>query len=117
MHARKQFPRDRPSFIFVKAPARWFENLVIAVALMDITRNFFRQTGRVVSIKYYMSDLVDRNGMLAHTHSFKELSNPNNRFDPQRNWDMFAEPFETTSWNGMPPKWKLLLFFPTDGPD
>jgi hypothetical protein len=90
---------------------------VIAVALMDITRNFFRQTGRVVSIKYYMSDLVDRNGMLAHTHSFKELSNPNNRFDPQRNWDMFAEPFETTSWNGMPPKWKLLLFFPKDGPD
>jgi hypothetical protein len=28
-HARKQFPRDRPSFIFVKAPARWSDNLVI----------------------------------------------------------------------------------------
>ena len=117
MHARKQFPKDRPSFVFVKTPARWFDDLVVAVALMDIARDFFRQTGRIVSIKYYMSDLVYRNGMLGHAHGFKELSNPNNRFDPQRNWDMFAEPFETTSWNGMPSKWNRVIFFPKDGPD
>jgi hypothetical protein len=117
VHARKQFPKGRPSFIFVKTPARWFNDIAVAVTLMDIARDFFRQTGRIVSIKYYMTDLVHRNGMLGHTHGFKELSNPNNRFDPTRNWDMFAEPFETTSWNGMPPKWKRLIFFPKDGPD
>lgn len=117
MHARKQFPNDRPSFIFVKVPARWFDDLIPAVALLDIARDFLRQTGRIVSVKYYMSDIVHRNGTLGHVHGFKELSNPNNRFDRERNWDMFAEPFEPTNWNGMPPKWKRILFFPKDGPD
>jgi hypothetical protein len=116
-HPRKQFPKDRPSFIFVKIPPRWFDDLPVAVALMDIARDFFRQTGRIVSIKYYMSNVVHRNGMLTQIHGFKELSNPHNRFDPTRSWDMFAEPPKTTDWNGMPRKWKRLIFFPKDGPE
>jgi hypothetical protein len=115
-HARKQFPKDRPSVVFVKVPPRWFDDLAMALTLMDVARDFLRRTGRVVSVKYYMSDVIHRNGMLGHTHGFKELSNPDNRFDPKRNWDMFAEPPKTVSWNGMPLKWKRILFFPKDGP-
>jgi len=111
------FPKIDQALSSLRRQRDGFDDLVVAVALMDIARDFFRQTGRIVSIKYYMSDLVYRNGMLGHAHGFKELSNPNNRFDPQRNWDMFAEPFETTSWNGMPSKWNRVIFFPKDGPD
>jgi hypothetical protein len=116
-HVRKQFPKDRPSIIFVKVPARWFENLSIALLLMDIAGDFLRQTGRIVSIEFYTSHVVHTNGMLGHSQGFKETSNPNNRFDSTRNWDMFAEPSRTPNWNGMPPKWKRLLFFPNDGPN
>jgi hypothetical protein len=115
--ARKQFPRDRPSFVFVKVPARWLSNLSVAVALLDIGRTFLRQTGRIVSVKYYASHLVQRDGILGHTHVFKEISNPRNRFDPNRDWDVFAEPPQKESWNGMPPRWKRLLFFLKRGPN
>jgi hypothetical protein len=54
--------------------------------------------------------------LLAALHGFREISNPNNRFFPNRNWDMFAEPNPTNNWNGMPLRWKRILFFPMDGP-
>jgi len=115
--ARTQFPRDVPSAIFVKIPPAWLNRLEDARQLQEVARVFLaNDTQRVVSVKYYMTYLTYRNGMLTHSHGFKEISNPNNRFDATRNWDMFAEPNPTSNWNGMPLVWKRLLFFPKDGP-
>ncbi len=115
-HARKQFPEDVPSAIFVKMPSRWVQEFETAVELNQIAYRFLRGTRRVVSIKYYIADLAYHEGSLTHRHAFREISNPNNKFDPDRNWDMFAEPNPTSNWNGMPLRWKRLLFFPNDSP-
>jgi hypothetical protein len=115
-HARRQFPKDRPSAIFVKIPVRWVETVEAAAQLNAIAHRFLRGTQRVVSVKYYVVQADYENGTLSHRHGFREISNPNNRFFPTRNWDMFAEPNPTNNWNGMPLRWKRILFFPMDGP-
>jgi hypothetical protein len=114
--ARKQFPADKPCAIFIKIPSRWLEQVQTAIDLMDIARKFLRGTRRVVSVKLYSQFIGYREGTLTHSHGFKEISNPTNRFEPNRNWDMFAEPRTTGVWNGMPQSWKRLLFYPKDGP-
>jgi len=96
--ARIQFPKDLPSAIFVKVPARWFDELDSARELLNVAQRFLRgSTKRVVSIKFYTSRYAWRAGMLTQNHGFKELSNPNNRFDRDRNWDMFAKPNPTAN--------------------
>jgi hypothetical protein len=114
--ARTQFPKDRPSIIFLKVPDRWIEQPLFGASLNDIAVQFLRGTGRIVSVKFYFSRTIYRDKMLKHEHVFKEISNPKNRFDSSRNWDMFAEPNAGGSWNGMPPRWERLLFFPYEGP-
>jgi hypothetical protein len=113
--ARTQFPKDRPSIIFMKVPYRWFEEPNYGISLNSIAEAFLRGTGRIVSVKFYVSHIDYRDKALRHVHGFKEISNPNNRFEA-RDWDMFAEPPAKSDWNGMPPRWKRLLFFPNDGP-
>jgi hypothetical protein len=113
--ARKQFPNDRPSIIFVKVPARWLKQSSPGVSLNGIAEKFLSGTGRIVSVKFYFSDIVYAGNMLTHDHVFKEISNPRNRFDPDRNWNMFSEPPPQSGWNGMPQRWKRLLFFPGRG--
>jgi hypothetical protein len=114
--ARTQFPKDRPSIIFMKVPYRWFAEPILGVSLINIAEKFLRGTGRIVSVKFYVSDIGYRDKALRHDHAFKEISNPNNRFDPSCDWTMFAEPTAKSGWNGRPPRWKRLLFFPNDGP-
>ena len=114
--ARTQFPRDRPSIIFMKVPYRWFEEPGHGVSLNSIAETFLRGTGRIVSVKFYVSYIGYRDKALRQDHAFKEISNPNNRFNSSRDWNMFAEPPAKTGWNGMPLRWKRLLFFPNDGP-
>jgi hypothetical protein len=113
-----QLPRDRPGVIFLKVPPSWFNELPAARELLRTGERFLRgSTRRVVSIKFFMTHDVWRNGMLRQSHGFKEISNPNNRFDPNRDWTMFAEPNPKADWNGMPIRWRRLVFFPKDGPD
>ena len=114
--ARTQFLKDRPSIIFMKVPHRWFEEPIHSVSLNSIAETFLRGTGRIVSVKFYVSHIGYRDKALRHDHAFKDISNPNNRFDSSRDWNMFAEPTAKGGWNGMPPRWKRLLFFPNDGP-
>ena len=113
--ARKQLP-DRPGIIFVKVPSHWIEEQDAGQELNDIALDFLRGTGRIVSVKYYISRLIYRKGTLIHDHAFREISNPNNRFDNDRDWDILIEPAPRGSWNGMPTHWRRLLFFPNDGP-
>lgn len=114
--ARTQFPENRPSIIFMKVPHRWFEEPIHGVSLNSIAETFLRETGRIVSVKFYVSHIGYRDKAISHDLTFKEISNPNNRFDPARDWNMFAEPNAKSGWNGMPPRWKRLVFFPNDGP-
>jgi hypothetical protein len=115
--ARSQFPPDRPSAIFVKIPPKWVEQLDTTIATLEVGRRFLRGTGRIVSIKFYVQHSSYAKGTITHSHGFKEISNPNNRFDATRNWEMFGNPQPTTGWNGLPLIWKRLLFFPKHGPD
>jgi hypothetical protein len=114
--ARKQFPKDCPSFIFMKVPSRWIRQYTGGLSLNEIAENWLCGTRRVVSVKFYFSEIIYVGKYLVHDHSFKEISNNNNRFDRFRDWNMFAEPKAPRGWNGMPPQWKRLLFFPDDGP-
>jgi hypothetical protein len=110
--ARKQLPPDRPGMIFIKVPRRWIDDASTARALIDTAHEFFRSSGRVVSVKFYVSVLNTINGMVLHQHAFRELTNQTSRFYNGRNWDLFADYEVPASWNGMPPKWQRLFFFP-----
>jgi hypothetical protein len=55
--ARTQLPKDRPGLIFVKVPQNWIDNIEVVKALETIAIDFFRNTDRVVSIKFYVSHL------------------------------------------------------------
>jgi hypothetical protein len=114
--ARKQFPENRPSMIFLKVPARWLRQDQIWKSLVDIAMSFFQTTGRIVSVKFYISEATYKNGMIKYDQMFREVSNPLNRFAKNRNWDLFAEPNPKGGWSTVPVRWKRLLFFPSDGP-
>jgi hypothetical protein len=77
--ARRQFPKDRPSIIFMKVPDRWFKQptQVTGQSLNGIADKFLCGTKRIVSVKFYFSDVVYVDKALMHDHSFKEISNHN----------------------------------------
>jgi hypothetical protein len=116
--ARKQLPKNKPGIIFVMVPQQWLE--VGAQRLMVETAiKFFKTTGRVVSIKYYTEPLALSDGTLSQGHRYKELSNPHNRFQPNRNWDLlFYKPTTAKSigrtWDALPEKWIRLVNFPNE---
>lgn len=109
---RKQLPGDRPGIIFIKVPQNWVSDLNTAQAMIDVGNDFLRTTGRVVSIKFYVSHLETRDGAVLHRHAFRELTNTNSRFHGGRDWDLFANYYVPPGWNGMPPKWQRIFFFP-----
>jgi hypothetical protein len=115
--ARKQFPIDRPSIVFVKVPAHWLKQANIGRSLNDIAAEFLRGTGRIVSVKFYIWELIWRDGFATHNQIFAEISNPNTRFDKARDWNMFAKPNEAGTWSTMPSRWRRLLYYPEDGPE
>jgi hypothetical protein len=110
--ARSQLPADRPGLVFIKVPQRWIEDTTTADKMIAVAREFLATTGRIASIKFYVSHLRIGNGMVLHRHALKEISNPNNRFDSTRNWDLFSNYYVPPSWNGMPPKWHRIFFWP-----
>jgi hypothetical protein len=113
--ARGQFPTDRPSAIFIKCPTRWFVEDQAGNEAVRIAENWLRRnTKRIVSVKFYMSRLVWKDGQITHVQLFKEISNPHNRFDPNRNWDMFGE---GSADGGKFEDWMHLVGFPSLGMD
>jgi hypothetical protein len=109
--ARDQFPKDKPSVIFVKVPQHWFARPGMTADLRKVARDFLRGTGGIVSVKYYVSHVTFVNQQTVHRHAFDEIDNPNNRFPPNRNWDFFRGYHVPDEWNGMPPKWIRLMHF------
>ncbi|GKQ51869.1 hypothetical protein [Bradyrhizobium sp. Ce-3] len=119
--ARSQFPKDKPSIIFVKVPPRWLsERSDLKEQLTRIANDFLRGTGRVVSVKYYVSHIRWEDGHVSHIQAFQEINNHHaiNRFGSSRNWDMFEESDETSGPNGfenysdVPIRWRRLIYYP-----
>ena len=73
--------------------------------------DFLRGTGRIVSVKYYVSHVSFIDQQTLHRHVFDEITIENNRFPPRRNWDFFRGYSVPKEWNGMPPKWIRLMHF------
>jgi hypothetical protein len=82
------------------------------IGTRSAARKFLHVTGRIVSVKYYVSDISFDGRGVRHRHGFIEIDNPKNRFNPQRSWDLFKS--APPEWrNGVPPTWQPVMFFPT----
>lgn len=121
-HARGQFPENKPSIIFVKVPPRWLgENSNVKERLTKVAHNFLRGTGRIVSVKYYVSYIHWEDGRVLHTQAYQEINNQYdiNRFDASRNWDMFVEADTRfgpddgiKNFSDVPERWQRLVCYP-----
>jgi hypothetical protein len=109
---RTQLPPDRPGAIFLKVPQSWVAETATAAEMVSEGQRFFRNTDRIISVKFYVSHLTIGNGMVMHRHAVREITNERSKFNDGRNWDLFTDYPVPSSWNGMPPKWQRLFFFP-----
>jgi hypothetical protein len=107
--ARSQFPSNMPSAIFMKVPPRWLQQDGVRRSTIRIAKEFLRGTRRVVSVKFYSPYLAYRDGIVEHHQQFREISNPSNKFEPARNWDMFGV---GTDAGGKIQNWRRILNFP-----
>jgi len=110
--AKGQLPKDRPGIIFIKVPQSWISDLEVAKEMVNVGKDFLKTTGRIISVKFYVSQLQTVNKMVMHRHALREITNSDSRFHDGRNWDLFTDYPVPSSWNGMPPKWQRLFFFP-----
>jgi hypothetical protein len=110
--ARQQLPPDRPGIVFVKMPPRWMDASEFLKTTIGVAQDFLRGTKRVVSVKFYVSPNSIEGGYLKQEHAYKEISNPNNNFGSGRNWNLFRQWDLPPEYNGMPPHWQRVLFFP-----
>jgi len=114
--ARKQLPDDRPGIVFIKVPPAWISDIGRVATMVNTAREFLRGTRRVVSVKFYSSPIALADGVLRHDHAYKEISNALTDFGNDQDWNIFRK-FELPSeWNGMPPHWQRIIFFPDGKP-
>ena len=106
--ARKQLPSLRPGIIFVKSPQGWMEDQRFLAFLDAATKAFFNGTKRIASVKFYASPLSVDGGDVKQRHAYKEMSNPHNRFDTKRNWNLFRQFDFPPECRGMPAHWQRL---------
>jgi hypothetical protein len=89
---RKQLPEDKPGIIFVKLPQTWYEaEDSFVVFLSETATKFLRNTGRIVSIKFYSSVLFQTETELSPRILFLEINNEFNRFYRDRDWNIFKD--------------------------
>jgi hypothetical protein len=111
-HARQQLPPDRPGIVFVKMPPSWMNETEFLKMTIGVANKFLRGTQRVVSVKFYVSPNSIEDGYMKQQHAYKEISNPGTTFGLGRNWDLFRQWDLPPDYNGMPPHWQRVLFFP-----
>ena len=87
--SRNQLPNDKPGMFFIKVPQHWMQRYLYDQFLVETAKEFLRSTRRIVAIKYYIAPYAVQGDKLAQGHYFKEVSNPNNRFDRNRTWETF----------------------------
>jgi len=109
--ARKQLARDQPGIIFAKMPAHWMGHPDFISTTVDQAKELFRQSERVVSIKFYVAPTTLEGGKVTMKYAYKELTNPKTRF-PSRDWTLFRSLERPAAGVGMPPHWQRILNFP-----
>jgi hypothetical protein len=108
--ARSQLPKDRPGIIFVKMPAHWLETPPSVASFVREAEGFLRNTGRVVSVKFYSPMRVITGGMVASLMRFREVSNLNHRHKAARaDWDIFAKHAARYGVKPLPSTWVTML--------
>jgi hypothetical protein len=110
--SRNQLPDDKPGMFFIKVPQHWMQKYLYDQLLVETAKEFLRSTRRIVAIKYYIAPYGVQGDKLAQGHYFKEVSNPNNRFDRNRTWELFPYRPPPGAPNAMPPNWVRLSDFP-----
>ncbi len=104
--ARRQLPKDRPGAIFVKVPQMWnspVDDTALGAFLQSTTAKFFRGTGRVVTVKFHTSMVINTGAKAAPVTYLAEFGNPNHRFDTSVDWNFYREMDRT------PESWVSLL--------
>lgn len=99
-------PKDRPGIVFVKVPRIWGGAKTedeFAEYLRQTALAFFRETKRIVSVKFHTSLLVDTGSTWSPLVLLLEITNPNHRFDQSMNWNVFSE------FKEIPSPWITLL--------
>jgi hypothetical protein len=89
---RDQLPADRPGLLFVKVPQAWnhaTDETALGNFLKQTTLKFFRGTGRVVSVKYHVSVILEDGAVASPMIYLAEFTNPQHRFDQTSGWDIF----------------------------
>ena len=112
--ARQKLPSDKPGMIFAKVPAHWMDEPDFAETTIDQANELFRQSQRIVSIKFYVAPTSIKDGYATQLHAYKELNNPKTRFG-SRDWTLFRPFDQVNAGRTMPAHWQRILFFP-DGP-
>jgi hypothetical protein len=110
--ARQQLPSDRPGIVFVKMPPRWMDESAFLKMTIAVAQSFLTGTRRIVSVKFYVSPNSIEGGYLKQEHAYKEISNRDTLFGSGKNWDLFRRWDLPPEYNGMPPHWQRVLFFP-----
>jgi len=112
--ALSQLPEGRPGLPIIKMPERWvrlgYEN--IRPVLREGAIEKLRNTTRVVGASFYAVSHQWDDGMIAETHHFYHIHNPNNSFGPTRDWDLFHERRRVPPTTNTLPRWISLRSFP-----
>jgi hypothetical protein len=114
--ARSQLPKGRPGIVFLKLPMTWLDIPNILQSCIDTAADFLRTTRRVVSVKYYTSHIAVVDEMIVVHHAGKEISNPSTDFGNNLDWDIFPPNILPHEWNGMPPWWQRIIYYPDGRP-
>lgn len=92
--ARKQLPDNRPGMIFVKIPEEWYDpqnELNLGEFLRLVSIRFWRDTKRIVSVKYHCSTVLEDGRLAAPMIFLAEFSNPDHRFSTNVEWNILRE--------------------------
>lgn len=105
--ARTQLPANRPGMIFVKIPQVWWdcfdERSEFKNFLQSTTEKFLRGTGRIVSVKFHSSVVVDGGTSFAPLALLMEVDNKKHRYDPDVDWSLFRD------MSSLPSRWFGLM--------
>jgi hypothetical protein len=116
--AKTQLPKRAPSVIFMKIPRSWINDAKFSEGMKRLAQNVLRRTSTLVSIKYYISNIVidPINHMVGEIVAFDEQANLNHCFRKwkKRSFQMFpnkpgATPPTRMNYNGMPATWQRLI--------
>lgn len=99
---RGQLPDDKPGVLFVKVPMDWVDPRTGAVNLAhqvaDILDQFFRATGAIVLVVFYVVMIIDREQGSSIQHITLERQNAGARFQREAGWKLYEPVGNPLNW-------------------